>query len=104
MIQKSYDTILNILQEFITTNTGFLTFAIWVIVGLFIAILNSIFGIVSVDLLCITVTACTPVIWIGRNNQILQDFKSYMSGQDSPDEETAETDLENDRGGVWVGN
>ena len=79
--------------------SGFLTLGIWVMSGLIFALLryfNSISDDLA-DLFVRAVMACTPTVWIGRNQQILKDFVSYLRGDISPN------NLENDFGGVWVG-
>ena len=111
------------LQEFITINTGFLTFAMWVITGLCFAIVHSVFGApFSTDLFLLIVMACTPgdwsivvtwpggslgdisAIWLGRNKQILKDLKNYLMGEEDTPEPEEPHDEENDWGGIWVGN
>ena len=79
--------------------SGFLTLGIWVMSGLIFALLgyfNSISDDLA-DLFVRAVMACTPTVWIGRNQQILKDFVSYLRGDISPN------NLENDFGGVWIG-
>ena len=79
--------------------SGFLTLGIWVMSGLIFALLgyfNSISDDLA-DLFNLAVMACTPTVWIGRNQQILKDFVSYLRGDISPN------NLENDFGGVWIG-
>ena len=63
------------LQEFITINTGFLTYAMWVITGLCFAIVNSaVNGAFSVDLFVLIVMACTPGentgLWLVHSSRV----------------------------------
>ena len=79
--------------------SGFLTLGIWVISGLTFTLLRY-FNSISDDLaglFYLAVMACTPTIWIGRNQQVLKDFVSNLRGDISPN------NLENVFGGVWIG-
>ena len=81
-------------------SSGFITFGIWIIFLLFIGITKFFFGSFPADLLdlaLLAVSAITPTIWIGRNGNILKDFKIFLIGEDQ------NSNLENDFGGVWVG-
>ena len=80
--------------------SGFLTLGIWVMSGLTVTLLRHLLHIIPDDLahlFALAVMACTPTIWIGRNQQILKDFVSYFRGDIAPN------NLENDFGGVWIG-
>ena len=79
--------------------SGFLSLGIWVISGLIFTLLRYFYSIPDdlAGLFYLAVMACTPTIWIGRNQQILKDFVSYLRGDISPN------NLENDFGGVWIG-
>ena len=81
--------------------SGFLTLGVWVMSGLTFSIL-SLLNLIpddSEDLLYLPVMSCTPTIWIGKNQQILKDFVSYLRG----DIDISPNYLENDFGGVWIG-
>ena len=80
--------------------SGFLTLGIWVVSGLTFALLKYLLHSIPDDLARLIVSAvmaCTPTIWIRRNQQILRDFVSYFREDISPN------NLENDFGGVWIG-
>ena len=76
--------------------SGFLTLGIWVISGLTFTLLGYFNSIPDdfAHLFYLAVMACTPTVWIGRNQQILKDFVSYLRGDISPN------NLENDFGVV----
>ena len=81
-------------------SSGFITLGIWVMSGLTSALLRYLLNSIPddlADLFALAVMACTPAIWIGRNQQILKDFVSYLRG------EISQNTLENDFGGVWIG-
>ena len=77
------------------------TLAIWTISGILVIILHAIIGPFSPDLILLTLLACTPTIWIGRNTKIFYDFVSYLCGEGDDQEE--HSDIEND-GEIWNGN
>ena len=80
--------------------SGFFTLGIWVMSGLTITLLRRWLHIIPDDLahlFALAVMACTPTIWIGRNQQILKDFVSHFRGDIAPNSP------ENYSGGVWVG-
>ena len=82
--------------------SGFLTLGVWVMSGLTFSLLRYLLNIIPddlADLLYLPGMACTPAIWIGKNQQILKDFVSYLRG----DIDISPYNLENDFGGVWIG-
>ena len=92
------------LQEFVASNCGFITFGMWVITGLCIPKLQVTFGPFSTDLIILTLTACTPTIWIANNSMIIQEIKNYFSKQGNNSNEENHNDPEDDWGGIWIGN
>ena len=82
-------------------SNGFLTFVLWLLSGFLILILQAIIGPFSIDMLLLTTMACTPAIWIGRNNDILQDFMRSLSERGEPSNIIED---EEDFGGIWIGN
>ena len=81
--------------------SGFLTLGIWAMSGFTITLLRHLFPSFTGEmahLFGVVVMACTPTIWIARNQQILKDFVSYFRGDISPD--NPENEL---NGGVWIG-
>lgn len=82
-------------------SNGFLTLVLWLLSGLLTLILQAIIGPFSTDMLLLTTMACTPAIWIGRNNDILQNFMRSLSGRGEPSNNIED---EGDFGGIWIGN
>ena len=74
----------------------------WMIGGILVITLHAIIGSFSPDLSLLTVLACTPTIWIGRNTEMLYDFISYLRGEGN-DQDEEPSDIEN-HGGIWNGN
>ena len=88
-------------QEYVSISSGFITFGIWITCLLFTSSFKFFFGSLPADLLdlgALAVSAITPTIWIGRNKNIVKDFKIFLFGEDQI------SNLENYFGGVWVGN
>lgn len=82
-------------------SNGFLTLVLWLLSGLLTLIIQAIIGPFSTDMLLLTTMACTPAIWIGRNNDILQNFMRSLSGRGEPSNNIED---EGDFGGIWIGN
>lgn len=70
----------------------------WLLGGLFIIILQAILGPFSTDMLLLTILAFTPAIWIGKNNEIIQNFMSNSSESGEPI-----NNIEEDLGEIWIG-
>ena len=91
---------IKVFQEYVSMTSGFLTLGMWAMTGLCFAFLRFLFGSMPedlVDMLVLAVMACTPTVWIARNNKIIKEFVLYLRGNISP------SNLENNWGGVWVG-
>ena len=76
----------------------------WSFFGLLVAILSSLLGPFSVDLILLACCACTPAIWLGRNTEILQDFMTYLKSEEDNQDEAHPSENEDDFGGIWAGN
>ena len=91
---------IKVFQEYVSMTSGFLTLGMWVMTGISFAFLRFLFGSMPedlVDMVVLVVMACTPTVWIARNNKIIEEFVLYLRGDISP------SNLENSWGGVWVG-
>ena len=76
------------------THSGFLTLVMWATFFFIAAIIHAVYGPFPVDMLLLLIMALTPAIWIGRNEDIMQEIRSFWSEQD---EEPGD-------GGIWAGN
>ena len=83
------------------THSGFLTLVMWATFGLLIALIHAVYGAFPIDMLLLLISALTPAIWIGRNENIIQEIRNFWSEQDIQDDEPG--DSEDDFGGIWVG-
>ena len=78
------------------TDSGFLTLAMWATFGLIAALIHAVVGTFPADMILLLICAFTPVIWIGRNEDIVQKIRSFWSEQDIQDEQPSFE-------GIWVG-
>ena len=76
----------------------------WSFVGFLTAILLALLGPFSIDLILLTLCACTPAIWLRRNTEILQDFMTYLESEEDNQDEGQPGEIESDFGGIWAGN
>ena len=90
----------HIFQEYITKSGGFLTLLMWLLSGLLMVILQAILGPFPTDMLLLTILAFTPAIWIGKNNEIIQNFMSNSSGTEDGE---PSNNIEENFGGIWIG-
>ena len=83
------------------THSGFLTLAMWATFGLIAALIHALYGAFPVDMFLLLIMAFTPAIWIGRNEHIVKEIRSFWSEQDIQD--VTPGDVEDEFGGIWVG-
>ena len=59
-------------KEYVSLNTGFLTFGMWVVVGIVKGVVGLVSGYsgIMMKLLILTAMAATPVIWLIGNKKI----------------------------------
>ena len=74
---------MNIFKEYVSLNTGFFTFGMWVLVGA----VKGVFGLygpysrIKMKLFVLTAMAATPVIWLIGNRKIGAKLKSRLAFQ-----------------------
>ena len=81
--------------------SGFLTLTMWATYGLIAALIHAVVGTFPVDMIILLISALTPLIWIGRNDDIVKKIRSFWSEQDIQD--VTPGDGEDEFGGIWVG-
>ena len=72
---------LYILKEYVSLNTGFLTFGMWVVVGIVKGIVGLMFGYsgIKMKIFVLTAMAATPVIWLRGNKKIWENLRNRFS-------------------------
>ena len=75
---------LYILKEYISLNTGFLTFGMWVVVAIVKGIVGLMYGYsgIKMKIFVLTAMAATPVIWIRGNKKIWTTLRSRFSSSE----------------------
>ena len=68
-------------KEYVSLNTGFLTFGMWVVVGIVKGVVGLLSGYsgLMMKLLILTAMAATPVIWLIGNKKIRAKLMSRFS-------------------------
>ena len=72
----------------------------WLLAGLLMVILQALLGPFPTDMLLLTILAFTPAIWIGKNNEIIQNFMSNSSGTEDGE---PSNNIEENFGEIWIG-
>ena len=72
---------LSIFKEYVSLNTGFLTFGMWVVVGIVKGVVGLVSGYsgIMMKLLLLTAMAANPVIWLIGNKKIQAKLMSSIS-------------------------
>ena len=72
---------MQIFKEYVSLNTGFFTFGMWVLVGIMKGIVGLYYGPYSgirMKLLILTAMAVTPAIWLIGNRKIRSKLRRFF--------------------------